>query len=248
MASSSEKRDEVQRACLQENNACATQNRQYLNKHSVLALNIVSAPGSGKTSLLETTIDALRTHKRCRSKIGVITGDIETDLDWRRFDKMGIPAVPVKTGCAGHLDAKLVHDAVHRLDLENIDILFIENVGNLVCPANFDLGHHQNVALLGITEGDDKPLKYPAMFRAADMVLLSKADLLKHLDGFSTERAEAAIRSLGNEAPVIPISAKRNEYFGLWVNWVINIKAALERGAELRPRIHTDGLVLHAAQ
>ncbi len=248
MTSRNAKGDGSTGTCLQENNECAVRNRSYLNRFDVLALNIVSAPGSGKTSLLETTIEALRSHKRCRPRVGVIAGDIETDLDWQRFNAMGVPAVSVKTGCAGHLNARLVHDALHRLDLQNIDILFIENVGNLVCPANFDLGHHQNVALLGVTEGDDKPLKYPAMFRAADMVLLSKADLLRHLDGFSTERAESAIRALGNQAPVIPISAKRNAFFGLWVNWVINIRTAMQGGADLRPRIHSDGVVLHAAQ
>jgi hydrogenase nickel incorporation protein HypB len=166
--------------------------------------------------LLEATILALRE----RYRIAVIEGDLETDNDAARIRAHGVPAVQITTGTACHLDAQLVHRALHDLPLGGLDLLFIENVGNLVCPASFDLGQHRNVTLLCVTEGDDKPAKYPVMFRAADLVVLSKADLLGVLDDFDPERAAAALRALGGDTPMIRTAARRLPELGLWLDWL----------------------------
>mgnify|MGYP000727113042 CR=1 FL=1 len=155
---------------LTENDRLAAHNREHFDCHQVLAVNLMSSPGSGKTRLLEETVAALDGALR----VAVIEGDLETENDAERIRAKGVPAIQISTGSACHLDAHMVHDALHDLDLDDVDVLFIENVGNLVCPASFDLGHHANVTLLSVTEGDDKPAKYPVMFRAADLVLISK--------------------------------------------------------------------------
>ena len=201
---------------LGENDRIAAHNRAHLAAHGVLAVNLMSSPGSGKTALLEATIDAIGDHTR----IAVIEGDLETENDAARIRAHGVPAVQITTGATCHLDAHMVHEALHGLDLSAIDILFIENVGNLVCPAGFDLGQHENVILLAVTEGDDKPAKYPVMFRTADLVLLSKSDLLAVLDDFAPEKAEAHIRKLANAAPVVPLSARRPETLAPWFAWL----------------------------
>nr|VFK59008.1 MAG: hydrogenase nickel incorporation protein HypB [Candidatus Kentron sp. TC] len=151
---------------LSENDHRAAHNLAHFREHGVLAINLMSSPGAGKTSLLEATIQ----HLRGKARIAVIEGDLETENDTRRIRAQGAPAVQITTGGACHLDAHMVHHALHRLDLTDIDILFIENVGNLVCPASFDLGQHHNVVLLSVAEGDDKPAKYPVMFRGADLM------------------------------------------------------------------------------
>ncbi|MDE3115767.1 MAG: hydrogenase nickel incorporation protein HypB, partial [Pseudomonadota bacterium] len=143
-----------------------------------------------------------------------------TENDARRIRAKGVPAVQITTGQTCHLDAHMVHGALHRLDLSGLDILFIENVGNLVCPAAFDLGQTANVALLSVTEGDDKPSKYPVMFRAAELVVLSKADLLDVLDDFSPEAATRNVRMLANPAPVLTLSARRKETLVSWLSWL----------------------------
>ena len=194
----------------------ARHNREHLDRRGILALNLMSAPGSGKTSLLESTIDACRD----RLRIAVIEGDLETENDARRIRAKGVPAVQITTGQTCHLDAIMVHDALHALDLDAIDVLMIENVGNLVCPASFDLGQHANVALLAVTEGDDKPAKYPAMFRGADLVMLSKIDLLDVLDDFAPDAADRHVRALANPAPILRTSAKRPATLGPWVAWI----------------------------
>ncbi len=147
------------------NNQVARHNRLHFDEHGVLAINLMSSPGAGKTALLEATIVALRD----RYRIAVIEGDLETDNDAARIRAHGVPALQITTGTACHLDAHLVHHALHELPLAGLDLLFIENVGNLVCPASFDLGQHRNVTLLSVTEGDDKPAKYPVIFRASDL-------------------------------------------------------------------------------
>ncbi len=172
------------------NDQVARHNREHFDAHGVLAINLMSSPGAGKTALLEATIVALRD----RYRIAVIEGDLETDNDAARIRAHGVPAVQITTGSACHLDAHLVHRALHQLPLAGLDLLFIENVGNLVCPASFDLGQHLNVTLLCVTEGDDKPAKYPVIFRASDLVVLSKTDLLEVMDDFDPARAEAALR------------------------------------------------------
>ncbi len=201
---------------LSENDHQALHNREHFDQHGVLAINLMSSPGSGKTALLETTIRELKDE----FNIAVIEGDLETENDAQRIRQQGVPAVQIVTGTACHLDAHLVHQALHHLDLSQLDIVFIENVGNLVCPASFDLGHHHNIILLSVTEGDDKPAKYPVMFRTADVVLLTKTDLLHALDDFIPEKAEKAIRHLANDAPFIQLSARKNIGLAQWFTWI----------------------------
>jgi len=232
---------EVLTSLLHENNHQAAHNREHLDCHGVLAINLMSAPGSGKTSLLEATIEALRSEL----SIAVIEGDLETENDAERIRARGVPAVQITTGQACHLDAHMVHDALHGLELDGTDILFIENVGNLVCPASFDLGHHANVALLSVTEGDDKPAKYPVMFRAADLVLLSKADFLDMIDDFDPEKAKRHVRELANPADVLTVSVRRSESLQAWFDWLRSTLEAHRAGAALSPRIQADGAALH---
>ena len=201
---------------LHENDHVAQHNREHFNVHQVDAINLMSSPGAGKTSLLEASIEALGDEFR----MAVIEGDLETENDAERIRNHGVTAIQITTGSACHLDAHMVHDAVHQLDLADIDIVFIENVGNLVCPASFDLGQHKNIVLLSIPEGDDKPAKYPVMFRTADLVMLSKSDLLPVLDDFSPERAETYLRNLANPAPVIHVSAKSGVGLENWLQWL----------------------------
>jgi len=213
------------------NDEAAQHNRTHFDEHGVLAINLMSSPGAGKTTLLEATIRALRD----RYRIAVIEGDLETDNDTVRIRAQGVPAVQITTGTACHLDAHLVHRALHDLPLAGLDLLFIENVGNLVCPASFDLGQHRNVVLLCTTEGDDKPAKYPVMFRAADLVVLSKADLLEVLEDFDPARATAALRALGRDTPIIRTAARRAPRLEDWLSWLEEQLSAPRALAALRP-------------
>jgi len=201
---------------LHENDHTALHNREHFAAHGVVAINLMSSPGAGKTALLEATIKVLADEFR----LAVIEGDLETENDAERIRSHGVTAIQITTGSACHLDAHMVHDAVHQLDLSNLDIVFIENVGNLVCPASFDLGQHKNVVLLSIPEGDDKPAKYPVMFRTADMVMLTKTDLLPVLDDFDPARAETFLRNLANPAPLLRVSAKSGEGMQNWISWL----------------------------
>lgn len=198
------------------NDRTAMHNREHFDEHGVLVINLMSSPGAGKTALLEATILALRG----RYRMAVIEGDLETDNDAARIRAHGVPAIQITTGTACHLDAHLVHRALHELPLAGLDLLFIENVGNLVCPASFDLGQHRNVTLLSVTEGDDKPAKYPVIFRASDLVVLSKADLLDVLEDFDPQRAAAALRALGRDTPMIRTAARRAPSIESWLNWL----------------------------
>jgi hydrogenase nickel incorporation protein HypB len=222
---------EVLKDLLAANDRVAQHNREHFDAHGVLAINLMSSPGAGKTTLLEATIRALRD----RYRIAVIEGDLETDNDAARIRAQGVPAVQITTGTACHLDAHLVHRALHDLPLAGLDLLFIENVGNLVCPASFDLGQHRNVVLLCATEGDDKPAKYPVMFRAADLVVLSKADLLGVLEDFDPARAEAALRALGRDTPIIRTAARRAPALDTWLAWLEEQLSAPRAMAPLRP-------------
>lgn len=197
------------------NDRAARHNRHHFNKAGVLVINLMSSPGAGKTSLLETTIEALKT----RYRIAVIEGDLDTENDAERIRAKGVPAVQITTGSACHLDADMIHRAVHTLPINELDILFIENVGNLVCPASFDLGQHANVALLSSPEGDDKPLKYPVMFRVSDLVLITKTDLLAVLDDFNCDAVARYVRQLANPAPVLTVSSRRREVTP-WLDWL----------------------------
>jgi len=207
---------------LAENDHQAEHNRIHFDAHGVLTINLMSSPGAGKTTLLEATIEALDG----KLGIAVIEGDLETENDARRIRDKGIEAVQITTGNACHLDAHLIHRALHQLDLSGIDLLFIENVGNLVCPASFDLGQHCNVTLLSVPEGDDKPAKYPVIFRAADLVLLTKCDLLPYLSDFRPERAEEHLRQLASDVPLLCLSAANGTNMEQWLGW---LQAQLER-------------------
>ena len=207
---------EVLTGLLAANDHQASHNREHLEQHGVLAINLMSSPGAGKTALLEATIEAFEG----RVGIAVIEGDLETENDAERIRAKGIPAIQISTGSACHLDANMVHEALHELDLQNIDVLFIENVGNLVCPASFDLGQNFNVALLSTPEGHDKPAKYPVMLRAADLVIITKSDLLTVLDDFDPAEALRCLRELASPAPMLELSAKTGTGMESWVNWV----------------------------
>ena len=214
---------EVLKSLLDANDHQALHNREHFARHNALAVNLMSSPGAGKTALLEATIDALGDAVR----IAVIEGDLETENDAERIRAKGVPAVQISTGSACHLDAHMVHDALHELAIDGVDIIFIENVGNLVCPASFDLGQHRNVTLLSTPEGHDKPAKYPVMFRAADLVLVTKADLLPVLDDFDPAYAESCLRQLASEAPVVEVSARKGSGLDVWLDWLQAELAAL---------------------
>jgi hydrogenase nickel incorporation protein HypB len=222
---------EVLENLLAANDEVAAHNRAHFDSHGVLAVNLMSSPGSGKTSLLEATIKALPPGIR----IAVIEGDLETENDAERIRRHGVPAVQITTGMACHLDAHMVHDALHAINLDEIDILFIENVGNLVCPANFDIGQHRNVLLVSVTEGDDKPAKYPVMVRAADQVLITKTDLLPYIEEFDVGRARAAIAGVRRSLPVLEVSAKSGRGLEAWLCWLSDA-LALRREAKRRHR------------
>jgi hydrogenase nickel incorporation protein HypB len=213
---------------LRQNDLEARHNRDHFERCGVLAVNLMSSPGSGKTSLLEATIDALAG----RYRIAVIEGDLETDNDARRIRARGVPAIQITTGQTCHLDARMVQGVLKDLDLGATDILFIENVGNLVCPAGFDLGQHANVVLLSVAEGDDKPAKYPTSFRVADLVLLTKTDLLPAFDDFSPQRAGAYVRALANPADIFAVSARQPSSLAPWLAWLIRQVDARRARAE----------------
>ena len=233
---------------MSENDHLAAHNRAHFDKHNVLAINLMSSPGSGKTALLEATIEKLKS----KFRIAVIEGDLETENDAERIRKQGVPAIQITTGSACHLDAHMVHDALHQLSLSELDIIFIENVGNLVCPASFDLGQHLNVTLLSVTEGDDKPAKYPVMFRAADLMLLTKIDLLAVLDDFDVRKAEQNLRQLASNIPVFELSARHDKGIKNWLTWLNQQfeqqRTRLKQGDTLKPAMQADGKQLHGHQ
>jgi hydrogenase nickel incorporation protein HypB len=222
---------------LRRNDLQAERNRQLLDRNRVLALNLMSAPGSGKTALLEATIRALQGSLR----IAVIEGDLETENDALRIRALGVDARQITTGTACHLDAHLIAKVLLDLDFERLDLLFIENVGNLVCPSSFDLGHHRNVVLLATTEGDDKPAKYPVLFRTADAVVINKTDLLPFIDDFSVARATNALRNLASHAPIFSLSAKTGADLQPWLDWleqqVTSYRALRDQGKTLWPSL-----------
>ncbi len=221
---------EVHDGILAGNDRQARHNREHLREHRIVAVNLMGSPGAGKTAVLEVTARALGG----RMRLAAITGDLETDRDAVRLRAAGIPSKAITTGSACHLDASMVHHALHDLGETPVDLLFIENVGNLVCPAVYDLGQAANVVALSVTEGEDKPLKYPVMFRKADLVLLTKIDLLPHLD----VRIEAIRDALAHVMPachLMPVSAKTGEGFGEWMAWLDRLRARAPSGEANRP-------------
>ncbi len=197
----------------------ADANRDRLNQWGITCLNLMSSPGSGKTQLLEKTLRSLQSELR----IAVIEGDMTTQLDADRLRECGVPVIAINTGRSCHLDSKMVAGGLHQLEHEtqpdDFDVIFVENVGNLVCPAEFEVGEHAKVALLSLTEGEDKPLKYPIMFREADCLLITKMDLAPHLE-VSVETIIANVRQLNSKARIIPVSAKTGEGLTDWYDWI----------------------------
>lgn len=200
---------------LASNDAVAQHNRRHFIEHGVYVVNLMSAPGAGKTSLLERTIDALSP----RYRIAVIEGDVQGDEDARRIARHEVPAIQINTGQACHLDARQVEKALERIELSGLDLLVIENVGNLVCPAEFDLGEHDKVMLLSVAEGHDKPQKYPVMFHAARALLLNKIDLLPYVE-FDCEIAERGARALNLDLDVFQVSARTGAGLEAWYRWL----------------------------
>jgi hydrogenase nickel incorporation protein HypB len=206
---------QIEEDILGANNASAAVNRRRFAERGIFALNLVSSPGSGKTTLLVETIKALAG----RLPVSVIEGDQQTSLDADRIRATGARAVQINTGKGCHLDARMVGDALAALDPADESVVLIENVGNLVCPAAFDLGEAHKVVILSVTEGDDKPLKYPDMFHAADLMLLNKIDLLPYVS-FDVGRAIANARRVRPDLPVICVSATKGDGFGEWLRWI----------------------------
>ncbi|GFG49575.1 hydrogenase accessory protein HypB [Mycolicibacterium agri] len=211
----------LEQKVLQKNDELAEHNRQWLAERGVLALNVTSSPGAGKTTLLERTIRELTSDR----PVAVIEGDQETLLDAERIRAAGARAVQVNTGAGCHLDADMVHRALHALEPEPGSLLFIENVGNLVCPALFDLGEYSKVVVISVTEGANKPLKYPHMFAAAQLVLINKIDLLPYVD-FDLDECIGHARSVNPGVNVLPVSATTGEGVGTWYDWIASQKAA----------------------
>jgi hydrogenase nickel incorporation protein HypB len=207
---------ELSERILAGNERTARHNREHFEEHGVLAVNLMGSPGSGKTAVLEATARALSGRRR----LAAIVGDLETDRDAERLRRAGIPAAAITTGTACHLDARMVHHALHGLDWEALDLLVIENVGNLVCPAVYDLGQAANVVALSVTEGEDKPLKYPVMFRTADLVLLTKMDLLPYLSDIRVAAIQDALARVMPEPALIPFSARSGLGMDEWVRWL----------------------------
>lgn len=206
---------QIEQDILAKNDAYAAANRARFDAGGILALNVVSSPGSGKTTLLVATIELLK----AQAPVAVIEGDQQTSNDAERIRATGVPALQINTGKGCHLDAHMVGHAVETLRPASGAVLFIENVGNLVCPAAFDLGEAHRVVVLSVTEGEDKPLKYPDMFASADLMLLSKVDLLPHLD-FDTEACVAAARRVNPHIKVLEVSARTGAGMAAWIAWL----------------------------
>jgi hydrogenase nickel incorporation protein HypB len=203
----------LEQRVLAKNDHLAEDNRRWLDERNIRAVNVMSSPGSGKTTLLERTIRELD------RPIGVIEGDQETVFDAERIRAAGARAVQVNTGAGCHLDAAMVRRALEELDPDQEALVFVENVGNLVCPALFDLGERRKVVIISVTEGDDKPLKYPHMFAAADLVLVNKTDLLAHVD-FDLDRLGHDARQVNPRVDVLALSARTGEGLGRWYDWL----------------------------
>ena len=212
---------ELRQAILAQNDRLAERNRGFFRAKGLLALNVLSSPGSGKTTLLQSTLKALRT----RLKTAVIVGDLATDNDAQRLRESGAPVVQVTTGTVCHLDAEMTAKALHQLNLDGMELLVIENVGNLVCPASYDLGEDMRVVLLSVTEGEDKPLKYPPVFQAADAVIISKMDLSEPC-GFDRNLALGNIRRVAPKAKIFELSAKTGQGMQPWVEFLVERREA----------------------
>ena len=198
---------------LDKNDHEASHNRAHFDSHKVLGINLISSPGSGKTSLLENIADMVD------FKFAVVEGDLETSRDADRLKAKGIEAVQIQTGSACHLDAFMVHKGLHDINLDNIDICFVENVGNLVCPASYDVGTHLNIVLVSVPEGEDKIAKYPVMFRCADLILITKTDLLPYFD-YDIEKEKMEARKLKPNVDILEVNVKDKQSLQNVIDWI----------------------------
>ena len=206
---------DLKQPILGKNDRIAQENRALFDEKKVFVIDLLASPGSGKTSTILATINALRKE----FNIAVIEGDIASSVDSQKIKEHGIPAVQINTGGACHLEADMIRRAVDVLDLDNIDLIIIENVGNLVCPTDFYLGENLKAMILSVPEGDDKPLKYPGVFQAASAIVLNKVDTLPVFD-FDTELFKEHITNLNPQAPMFPISATKGEGVEAWASWI----------------------------
>lgn len=204
------------------NDRTAAHNREHFRERHVVAVNLMGSPGAGKTAVLEATAR----HLGAEQKLGALAGDLATERDADRLRAAGITAKSITTGSACHLDAEMVHRGLHHFPWREMEYLFIENVGNLVCPAIYDLGQAANVVALAVTEGEDKPLKYPVMFRKADLVLITKIDLLPHLPDIHLETIADALARAMPRPLYLPVSARTGEGIDRWLAWLENLKSA----------------------
>jgi hydrogenase nickel incorporation protein HypB len=215
---------------LHANQAGAEHNRAHFDEWGITCFNVMSSPGAGKTALLEKTLEALSDSLQ----IAVIEGDMTTELDADRLRQYGVPVIAINTGRSCHLDSRMVSGGIHRLqhdyDPSQFDLVLVENVGNLVCPAEFEVGEHAKIALLSLTEGEDKPLKYPIMFREADCLLITKTDLAPYLD-VDLRQIEANVRQINSTVRIIPVSTKTGEGLDAWFDWV---RSTVDRSRQTR--------------
>ena len=210
---------DVHERLLANNDRVAAHNREHFHDYGVVAINLMGSPGAGKTAVLEATARAIGRDE----KVGVLVGDLATDRDAVRVRAAGIAAHAITTGSACHLDADMVHRGLHHLPWRELDYLFIENVGNLVCPAIYDLGQDANVVVLSVAEGEDKPLKYPTIFRKADLVLLTKIDLLPLLPDVRIEAIQENLSLVMPRPAMIPISTRIGDGINLWLRWLAGV-------------------------
>ena len=211
---------------LEVNEQIAEENRQIFQENGIFVVNVMSAPGAGKTSVLEETIRRIR--DKCH--LGVIEGDLMTTLDTDRMQALGVPAYQITTGTICHLDARMIHNALHGFSIDGLELLFIENVGNLVCPAEFNLGEELKVMVYSIVEGAEKPKKYPVMFHEAEAVLLNKIDLLPY-SGVALDELVDNVLDVSPKAAIFPMSCRTGEGVDDWVGWLVR---GMEKGKQLR--------------
>ena len=205
----------IKKGLQEENTKIAETTRDELKKQGVFLVNIMSSPGSGKTTTLVSTINSLKDEM----KIGVLEADIDSDVDAKTVEDAGAKAIQLHTGGLCHLDATMTKQGIDELGVEGLDLLFLENIGNLICPVGYDTGAMKNVAILSVPEGDDKPLKYPKIFGKVDVLIVNKIDVMKHFD-FNMDLLEERVRKLNKDIIIIPISAKTGEGVELWVKWL----------------------------
>ena len=214
----------IEKKVLSENQRIAASLRSRFEEHGTLCLNLVSSPGSGKTTLLEYTLDGLSSEER----VAVLTGDLETENDAKRLARFGFPVQQITTGGVCHLDGRMIERALGKWSLDEIDLLFIENVGNLVCPSSYDLGEEAKVVLLSVTEGEDKPLKYPSIFAKSELLVITKIDLLPHVP-FKMEEVLTNARLVHPDIEILELSCATGQGLEQWRSWLLRRREALLR-------------------